>query len=64
MSQSKVNQVLFELITHNTIQNQFLHLILICVDYYPIIVSSLTSIIKIENYSKDYDTISTKLNFF
>ena len=64
MSQSKVNQVLFELITHNTIQNQFLHLILICVDYYPIIVSSLTSILKIENYSKDYDTISTKLKFF
>ena len=58
---SKVNQVLFELVTHNTIQNQFLHICLIGIDYYPIIISSLTSIFKIENFSMNYNQISTKL---
>ena len=61
---SKVNQVLFELVTHNTIQNQFLHICLIGIDYYPIIISSLTSIFKIENFSMDYNQISTKLEIF
>ena len=61
---SKVNQILFELITHNTIQNQFLHLCLIGIDYYPIIICSLTSIFKIENFSMNYDQISTKLKIF
>ena len=51
MSNVKANQIIFELITHKTIQNQFYHAFFIFVDYYPILINSLTSITKISKYS-------------
>ena len=61
---NKTNQILFELFTHNTIQNQLLHAVLIIVDYYPLLVSSLCSIPKIEKFGNTLDIISDKLKLF
>ena len=61
---SKTNQILFELVTHNTIQHQVLHSFLIIVDYYPILISSLTSISKIQKFGNSLDDITDKLKFF
>ena len=61
---NKTNQILFELFTHNTIQNQLLHAVLIIVDYYPLLVSSLCSFPKIEKFGNTLDIISDKLKLF
>ena len=47
MSNAKGNQILFELITHKTVQNQFLHSLFIFIEFYPILASSLRSLEKI-----------------
>ena len=59
---SKANQILFELITHKTIQNQFFHSFFIFVDYYPILISSLSSIKVISSYNKSLPEAEEKLD--
>ena len=59
---SKANQILFELITHKTIQNQFFHSFFIFVDYYPVLISSLSSIKVISSYNKSLSEAEEKLD--
>ena len=62
MSKAKANQVLFELVTHSTIQNRFLHIVFIVIDYYPILISSLTSITKISMYESTLSQVEKKFD--
>ena len=49
---SNVDQFLFELYTHCTLQNQILHSFLTLVEYYPLLISSMNSIDKIKAYNQ------------
>ena len=60
MSNAKGNQILFELITHKTVQNQFLHSLFIFVEFYPILASSLRSLEKIIQYGHPLSTVNEK----
>ena len=59
---SKANQVLFELITHSTYQNQFFHAVFIFIDFYPVLLASLSSLTKISNFKNTLSKVEEKFS--
>ena len=59
---SKANQILFELITHSTYQNQFFHAVFIFIDFYPVLLASLSSLTKISNYKHTLSEVEEKFS--